>query len=258
MAKLKEPKPFTVHAKAWATKRRLFGPQAFLKYVMLTYLEALNQVSRDILFKGGNLLWIYIGTPRSTTDLDLATLTINTHDEVKTILEDACGIAEGIQFKIQSFKPVSQEKKEGAAVTIGYQTAEGAKNSFDIDIVYALPTDFSEIPSPIQSEILIYAATLENIITDKLAALQRFGAGNTRIKDLDDLWRLAERRIEVRQTHLAKLLKTRVVLPSLDMKWINPNMEKAWSNHQKRYPDLPETLRKVFTDVNKWLQSLQK
>ena len=220
MPRTKGPKPFLSRARAWGSARGLFGPQAFLRYVMLTYLEALNQVSRDFIFKGGNLLWVYIGTPRATTDLDLATVRIRTHEDVESILEKACTSTVGITFTIQNFEATSQAEKEGATVTLGYQTAEGAKNSFGIDIVYALPTDFSGIPSPIQEDIQIHAATIENIIADKLGALHRFGAGNTRIKDLDDLWRLANCQVAIKRRQLAKLLKDRRISPSLDLKWI--------------------------------------
>lgn len=52
-------------ARAWALKRKLFGPQAFLRYAIFGFAETLNQVSDDFVFKGGNLLWIYIATPRA-------------------------------------------------------------------------------------------------------------------------------------------------------------------------------------------------
>ncbi len=54
------PKPFLARAKSWATKNKLFGPQAFLKYVLFTYVEALHRQSDEFVFKGGNLLWVYI------------------------------------------------------------------------------------------------------------------------------------------------------------------------------------------------------
>ena len=225
---------------------------------MLTYLESLNQISRDFVFKGGNLLWVYIGTPRATTDLDLATMSLRNHDEVGKILRQACTNAEGIQFTMEDFKGIEGDEKQGAEVTIGYETREGAQNVFQIDIVYALPIDVAAVASPIQENIQIRAATLENIISDKLSALNRFGAGNTRIKDLDDLWRLADRRITVKAKHLSRLLEQRGVSPFLNPNWINPNMERAWSSHHKRYSDLPENLDKVFSDVNSWLVSLTR
>jgi hypothetical protein len=72
-------KSVLAEARTWATKRGLFGTQAFLKYVILRFTENLSQVSDEVVFKGGNLLWVYIGTPRATIDLDLATLKTTSH-----------------------------------------------------------------------------------------------------------------------------------------------------------------------------------
>jgi hypothetical protein len=41
------------------------------------------------------------------------------------------------------------------------------------------------------------SASVENIIADKVAACIRFGAGNTRMKDFDDLWRLSQSKVTV-------------------------------------------------------------
>ena len=38
-------------ARQWATKHKLFGAQAFLRYVMFNYLDALNQVSDDFILR---------------------------------------------------------------------------------------------------------------------------------------------------------------------------------------------------------------
>lgn len=65
-------------AKAWAAKKKLFGAQQF-RYVIFCFAENLNQVSDDFIFKGGNLLWAYIATPRATIDLDLATINADSH-----------------------------------------------------------------------------------------------------------------------------------------------------------------------------------
>src|SRR5690349_15669524 len=83
MAKEKMLKTFQARSRSWAAKNGISGPQAFLRYVMLSYLEALGQVSSDFVFKGGNLLWVYIETPRATVDLDLATLTLESHAAVR-------------------------------------------------------------------------------------------------------------------------------------------------------------------------------
>jgi hypothetical protein len=67
---VKVPKTFYAQAKSWMTKNQSHGSNAFLRFVMLVFVERLSQVSEDFIFKGGNLLWIYIKTPRPTVDVD--------------------------------------------------------------------------------------------------------------------------------------------------------------------------------------------
>ena len=174
-------------ARSWAIKRGLFGAQAFLRYVILRFTENLNQSSDEFIFKGGNLLWVYINTPRATTDLDLATLHATSHAKVRTLLEQACRLDTEIQFKMTSFKELEQDGRVGAAVTFSYSTGEGATNQFDADIVYAIETDAQSILSPLGAEKTIQAATIENIITDKLAACHRLCAGRVEAS-LDPAW----------------------------------------------------------------------
>jgi hypothetical protein len=249
-------KSVLAEARSWATKRKLFGTQAFLKYVILRFTENLNRVSDEVIFKGGNLLWVYIGTPRATVDLDLATLKINSHTRARQLIEKACEHDSEIEFSLHSFKEVEQEGKLGAALTIAYRTEQGASNRFEVDLVYALSTDAHEIASPVHPEVKIRSATIENIIVDKVSACQRFGSGNSRMKDFDDLWRLSVSSVEINVERLRTLLRTRKVEFALDSVWINPEMEQLWARHRKRYKDLPERLDLLFFRVNDWFREL--
>ena len=244
---------FLGKSRSWASKRGLFGPQAFLRYVMLTYLDSLTRISSDFVFKGGNLLWLYIETPRATVDLDLATITAISHTAVKESLAQACLGAEGISFSILKFEEVQSEGKLGAAVVIGYKTDQGASNNFGIDVVYHLETDMQEIPSPVTENLKIRAASLENIVVDKLAAAHRFKGGNTRMKDYDDLWRLAKKEVKLNPRLVKRLLSNYKAASHLDSIWINEPMERAWKDHQKRYKDLPVSLDELFREFNSWI-----
>lgn len=240
-------------AKTWALKKKIFGAQAFFRYVIFCFAENLNQVSDDFVFKGGNLLWVYIGTPRATVDLDLITLEANSHEEVRKALVAASGLKGDIRFSLTSFKEVQQEGKIGCVATITYSTTQGATNRFDIDIVYAIETDSREIESPVHSEHRIRSATLENIVADKLAACHRYKAGNTRMKDFDDLWRLSRSELSVDHRILARLLKSRKIPAKIESSWISTDFENAWQTHRSRYQDLPRDLGDLFKDVNEWL-----
>ena len=108
---------FIAEARKWARENKLHGPQAFLRYVIFTYVELLNTVSQDFIFKGGNLLWVYIKTPRATIDLDLSTLKEKSHNVVRSKLEEACSKArEGIDYSVVKFEEVEQRGNLGSAV----------------------------------------------------------------------------------------------------------------------------------------------
>ena len=250
-----EQKTILAKAKAWATKKNLFGAQAFMRFVILCFTENLNQVSDDFVFKGGNLLWVYIGTPRATIDLDLTTLETDSHAKVRQFLEMACELNSEIGFSLHSFDEKEQAGKRRAVATIAYSTKQGATNRFNIDLVYAIQADSHEIESPIHSELKIRCATIENIIADKLAACHQYKSGNTRMKDYDDLWRLSQTKVTINHRKLAQLLKSRKVPARIDTKWIFSDFESAWSVHRSRYSDLPEKLSSLFSSVNKWLES---
>lgn len=254
-----KPKPkndltFLARARQWAETKGFFGNQAFLRYVMFRYLDAINEISRDFIFKGGNLLWVYINTPRSTVDLDLTTVKLNSHEEVKDLLDRAGSLVHGISYKIKEFNEITANEGHGAAVTIAFKTEQGASNQFEIDIVYRLPTEVEEILSPTENGNRIRAATIENIVADKLQAAHRFEGGNTRMKDFDDLWRLSKKHKRVSRILLKALLNKRELQQHLKKTWINSEMDRSWAAHQKRYPDLPRDLAKVFDDVNDWLK----
>ena len=241
-------------ARKWATKNKLVGPQAFLRYVMFHFVEELSKTSNDFVFKGGNLLWVYIATPRATIDLDFVTLKNRSDETVKTILQEACANSEEVTFNLVKYKTIIQQDKTGANVVIEYQTDEGAKNQFELDIVFAIETDISEISSPLHTDTTILSASVENIIADKLSACHQFAGGNTRMKDYDDLWRLGRSGIQIDKKKLKTLSQTRQIPLAMNEHWIGPDLERMWKSHRKRYQDLPEDIKQVFENINSWLE----
>ncbi len=256
MPRTKE-KSFLARARSWATSQNIHGPQAFLKFVIFHFVECLNESSDEFIFKGGNLLWIYIQTPRQTIDLDLATRNLSNSRKIQSLLEDACALGEkkGIQFNLSNYQ-IIEDKKGAASATINYKTDTGAQNSFDLDIVYVVVTDMRQIPSPLESGEEFPVASIENIIADKLAASAQFAAGNTRMKDFDDLWRISKSKTTINSKLLAKILKARKISAELKDEWRNPVMEQDWQRHVKRYKDLPLELKTIFSEVNIWLKVL--
>jgi hypothetical protein len=251
----KKKKTFLATARSWIAENHLHGSHAFLRFVMLVYVQQLNKVTDEFVFKGGNLLWLYIKTPRSTVDVDFVTKSLSKHEDVKKTLEEVCNKMEGnIKFSIKTFEPVKMPNGLGAAVSIGYVTSEGQENSFDLDIVYAIPSSVTNINSPINSDESIWVATIENIISDKIAACHQYKSGNTRMKDFDDLWRISMYRPNpVKWAHLKEILDSRTISPSLQLSWLTPQMKKSWGVHIRRNKGLPTDLAELMVSVNDWL-----
>ena len=249
---MSEVKSFMKEYKEWAKANDQHGKFAMSRFVMLKYLDAIQAVSNDFIFKGGNLLWHYIKTPRATVDLDLSTIITRSSEDVRESLAKAGEHFENINFSILSFKSVETDEGGGASITIGFSTNTGQKNQFELDVVYALVHDIKKIKSTISSNE-IQSASIENIICDKISASYQFASGNTRMKDFDDLWRISKSKKEVNFETLKDLANTRKINLHLDTSWICDDMNRHWQVHQKRYKDLPESISSLFEDVNQWL-----
>ena len=160
-----------------------------------------------------------------------------------------------MSFFVRDFKPIECDGMLAAAVVIAFKTSAGEENIFDLDIVYAIPTLSTRIPSPLDGDHKISAVTIENIITDKLSACDRFGSGNTRMKDFDHLWRISKSlATEINWRELKNALTSRNIEGRLDLSWINENMTQAWKNHSARNRGLPNDLQILMSEVNSRLK----
>jgi len=242
---------FILRARKFINKYKLKGPSGFIKYVILNYIEAVNKVTDDFIFKGGNLVWYYIKTPRATIDLDLCTISLNSSDEIKNILNKASSLIDGIVYSLENYKEVKVKDKIGAIAVIKYKTEDGASNQFQIDIVYKLETEINKINLELNDTSKnILAATIESIIIDKIDASHKFKSGNTRIKDYDDLYRFAISNLDYDIKKIRFFLKNNKFNKVLDENWITEAIKKSWALHAKRYTDLPSSLNELFKTVN--------
>ena len=252
---------FYQKARSWAAKQNLHGASAFSRFVMMTFVDRLNHVSDEFIFKGGNLLWVYIKTSRPTVDVDLVTRSTKDHPTVKKLLDAVCNAQSNqIAFSVREFRPMDTNGLKAAAVVIGFRTSEGQENSFDLDIVYAIPTISTRISSTLDDGHDIAAVTMENIIVDKIDACHRFGSGNTRMKDFDDLWRISKSDAgKIDWPTLKKTLEVRGVMGQLEPSWLNDSMGQIWANYLRRHKGLPANLNQLVDEVNFWLnQGFQK
>ena len=95
---------------------------------------------------------------------------------------------------------------------------------------------------------------MENVIVDKISTCHRFGGGNTRMKDFDDLWRISKSDTPIDWEKVKEGFQKHKVSPSLSREWINVQTSAAWERHVKKYKDLPRRLDEVMDAVNLWLK----
>lgn len=240
----------------WKNETGAHGNLAKNRYVMLLFLEALSEQSQDFIFKGGNLLWHYIKTDRPTTDLDLAT---DTEMETSQVLEAVNNLrVDGVEFRVAKYEEKRQNGKIGLALQIAFKTVDGSINKFGIDVVFAAPTHTATVKM-INKEIR--AASMENIILDKVSACHRFKGGNTRMKDYDDLYKIALSDSEVRPVVLVELARARGIELFLQTSWIDTDMTQFWSDYRnqiayKGAKNLPEDMIEVVEIINKYLTNI--
>jgi hypothetical protein len=202
----------------WKKVNKQHGRQAFSRFIMLKFLDAIQEDSDEFIFKGGNLLWHYIATPRETIDLDLATVTISSHEDVKLKFNKILNYYSEITFELKHFQEIHKIVTVGCSVIIAFKTSQGQKNQFPIDIMYALSTDLAQVKST--TSVKIYeAASIENIICDKLSAANQFRGGNTRMKDFDDLWRISKSGVKIDSKKLKLLLNLKQINIQLNTDW---------------------------------------
>ena len=241
----------------WKTETGEHGPRAMTRFVIMQFVEGLQSVAPDrYIFKGGNLLWHYIKTPRSTVDVDFAT---DVELEIEQVLKDFSSVeTAGCTFKVINHNAVETDEKSGLAVQMEFLTEEGSTNPFGIDVVFAVKTHSKRIKL---ANSQVTAASLENIIIDKVAACHRFAGGNTRMKDFDDLYRIAKANQKVDAKLIQKLASERNIELSLDPKWINKQMKEAWQEYtQKKVykdaSDLPKDISQLFEYTNEYISNV--
>lgn len=244
----------------WKKDNNQHGPTAFIRYTMLYFLHCLNKETEDFTFKGGNLLWLYINTPRPTVDLDLSSSEDMEIDELRIHFENANCHAKGVNFKIENIKKGVFGDTVGAKVFLSFESAKGKKNKFHVDVVLGLSTDLHKVELYGQE---ISAASIENIIADKVSACRKHTSGSTRAKDYDDLYRIATQEIEVSYITLKKICDRRNIELFLDPEWLNDEaLQSVWArfirvkNYKKN--GLPLELSEVIGEVNQYLNSLKE
>lgn len=158
---------------------------------------------KHFIWKGGSLFFREYSTldiPRYTVDLDLLIKGIDI-DRTFKILSKACDLSleDGFEFSEILSTPMERETPYGGdRFQIKWKMfgkAQSETLKLDVcagDVVSSIKKDFSQLSilpnDDLGLSVNIYPA--EFIFAEKLETIFRFGTGNTRCKDLVDLWSL--------------------------------------------------------------------
>lgn len=239
----------------WKITNNLHGPSALNKFIMTKFIENLSNETAPgkYVFKGGNLLWFYIKTPRPTVDIDFSSDRLFSQEEIeddfKKVKIDGC-----LLTMLECKQKVTKENTTGFSIQFEFLTDFGSQNRFSIDIVSSIETNSKTIKI-LNSDIV--AASMENIILDKLHACARYGAGNTRMKDYDDLFRIAVFGVDVNFSLLTALATIREIKLKIDPSFSDA-LYSRWKDYRNRKDyrqarELPAEISHVIDIINEFL-----
>lgn len=166
------------------------------------------------LLKGGLFLSSKLGIEnRSTMDIDFLATKVNLEDPDKIIqiIDEICEVCvdDNVVLKSDAFSRIKlSEKNPGLRIRIT-GNLENVRQTFSIDIALGDPVinpGKYMFPLIISNEkIEIDAYSLESVIAEKLETVLTRGEGNTRQKDLYDLFMLrkVEKEINVKRLNIA-------------------------------------------------------
>jgi predicted nucleotidyltransferase component of viral defense system len=159
---------------------------------------------KHFIWKGGSLFlreYSTLETPRYTVDIDLLLKGID-FKKTFSILNKACDISleDGFEFNEIISTPMERDTPYGGdrfqIKWKMFRKSQSETLKLDVcsgDVVTSIKKDFSKLSILPDSDDFNLSANIypaEFIFAEKLETLFRFGTGNTRCKDLIDLWSL--------------------------------------------------------------------
>ncbi len=187
--------------KAKSKARGLDPAQQIQKYIQERLCVRLwaHEESRTLTLKGGCCYHFapeFLDLNRATSDIDVHTYERLGHEEVLALFRKAIEIEDedGVTFTINRFSVLEHEHGEanGLRVHITGTVGKSAVSTYaDVGIGGLQPMEVRELPVltmvPGQTSTTIRAQPFEFAIAEKLHAIVKHGAANTRMKDYRDL-----------------------------------------------------------------------
>ncbi len=200
------------------SSRRPF--QEVLQYYMIErFIDRFSKsvYKNKLILKGALMFSIWnLSSSRPTRDIDFLGITTNTPENIHKIITNICKIScieDGVRFLDETIQCESiQEQNEYTGVRATFLAEldkARIKMQIDIgfgDIIHPEPMDFKyptllDMQSPV-----IRGYTTETLISEKLHTMFRRGAGNSRMKDIYDIW-LLSRQFDFAGNRLSEAIK---------------------------------------------------
>ncbi len=264
---------------AWAAERHLKPGEArerFAQGVILRAIATSRNLSRILVFKGGNALDFVWQPNRSTQDLDFSSLDQDLGEEqLRSQLEQALkvvGRVVGVAFRINSMsrQPPGPDKTFVTyEVKVGYGLPNDRRNqeliekgqpsravvpievSLNEPVCDTASIEFSNAPNPLR------VSTLEDIVAEKLRALlQQVTRNRHRRQDLLDIAVLLRERPSIDPIRIAEYLKRKAAARSVLVSKAAFHNPEVAARARRDYDALKETARELFIPFEDALRAL--
>lgn len=262
--------------KAKAKARGLDPAQQLQKYIQERLCVRLwaHEESRTLTLKGGCCYHFapeFLDLNRATSDIDVHTYERIGHEEVLALFRKAIEIEDedGVSFMINKTSVLEHEHGEANGLRIHFTGTVGksAVSTYaDVGIGGLQPMEVRELPVvtmvPGQTSTTIRAQPWEYAIAEKLHAVVKHGAANTRMKDYRDLLILSRKGFDdekVREAIAFTFAALDVDLPETTPVGLTPSFatdkQADWERylHRNRVTGMPQDFSAVVDELRQYL-----
>ncbi|HKM22360.1 MAG TPA: nucleotidyl transferase AbiEii/AbiGii toxin family protein [Lachnospiraceae bacterium] len=230
-------------------------------------------LNRNVTIKGGVVMRSKTGNVRrATQDLDIDFIRYSLADDAIDIFIDKLNCIEGIRFsRIGRIEELKQQDYRGKRVNITIEDMEGNKvrSKIDLGVHNRLELEQEEYCFDIAyddegASLLINSN--EQMFSEKLRSLLRFGTFSTRFKDVYDMYYLKdhvqmERLYNALDTYIfsdAKMRETqgKDIVRRLDITFRDKEYIRALEQSDKRWID--KDVKTVITELMKFVKKIER
>lgn len=227
-------------AKTGVTHQSVYDMYFFERFL---FRISKSKHKNNFVFKGGFLLENMMGlSARTTMDIDLKAMKIEMSDNaLLAIMKDICNTTtdDEIEYSVLSIEPITAETKyDGKFVKIQAKL-KNLKRVFSIDIaqgdiVTPYPQKYIYNSSIDGLSFELFAYTKETIIAEKFETLIAKGMGNSRAKDLFDMYLLMNENIDFKRLNAAIINTFYIRGTAFNLEIIKDTIQKIYNSKYRR------------------------